>query len=104
MTQSLNRTASGLEDAAGAGSDVASAAARADSLLAELTVTQRRLDAVLDNMDTVIGRMARGEGTLGRLSQDESLYTNMDQAVASLNELLVDLRLNPGRYLTVEIF
>ena len=104
LTRSLNRTASGLEDAAGAGSDVASAAARADSLLAELTATQGRLDAVLDNMDTVIGRMARGEGTLGRLSQDESLYTNMDQAVASLNELLVDLRLNPGRYLTVEIF
>ena len=104
LTQSLNRTASGLEDAAGAGSDVASAAARADSLLAELTATQGRLDAVLDNMDTVIGRMARGEGTLGRLSQDESLYTNMDQAVASLNELLVDLRLNPGRYLTIEIF
>ncbi len=33
-----------------------------------------------------------------------NLYTNMDQAVASLNDLLVDLRLNPGRYLTVEIF
>ena len=104
LTQSLNRTATGLEDAAGAGSDVASAAARADSLLAELNATQDRLDAVLSGLDTVVGRMARGEGTLGRLSQDETLYTSMDQALVSLNDLLVDLRENPKRYLTVEIF
>lgn len=104
LTQSLNRTATGLEDAAGAGKDVASAAARADTLLAELTATTQRMDAVLGSLDTVIGRMARGEGTLGKLSQDESLYANLDQAAFSLNELLVDLKANPKRYLTVEIF
>lgn len=104
LTASLNRTASGLEEAAGAGSDVASAASRADSLLAGLSETSARLDEVLTGLDTVIGRMARGEGTLGRLSQDSSLYENMDQAVLSLNELLVDIRENPKKYLTVEIF
>lgn len=104
LTASLNRTAAGLEEAAGAGSDVASAASRADSLLAGLSETSARLDEVLTGLDTVIGRMARGEGTLGRLSQDSSLYQNMDQAVLSLNELLVDIRENPKRYLTVEIF
>ncbi|UCC24998.1 MAG: MCE family protein [Gemmatimonadales bacterium] len=104
LTASLNRAATGLEDVAGAAPDVASAAAHADSLLADLNLTADRLDAVVEGLDAVIGRMARGEGTLGRLSQDESLYQNMDQAVLSLNELLVDLRENPGRYLTVEIF
>lgn len=104
LTSSLNRTAAGIEDAAGAGEDVASAAARADSLLAQLAVSTERLDTVLEGLDTVIGRMARGEGTLGRLSQDESLYTNMDSAALSLNALLVDLRENPKKYLTVEIF
>lgn len=104
LTQSLNRTATGLEDAAGAGKDVASAAARADTLLAELTATTQRMDGVLGSLDTVIGRMARGEGTLGKLSEDASLYDNLDQAAFSLNELLVDLKANPKRYLTVEIF
>lgn len=104
LTSSLNRTAAGIEDAAGAGEDVASAAARADSLLGQLAVGTERLDTVLEGLDTVIGRMARGEGTLGRLSQDESLYTNMDSAALSLNALLVDLRENPKKYLTVEIF
>jgi phospholipid/cholesterol/gamma-HCH transport system substrate-binding protein len=104
LTSSLNRTATGLEDAAGAGKDVASAAARADTLLAELTSTTQRMDAVMVSLDQVIGRMARGEGTLGKLSQDESLYENLDQAAFSLNELLVDLKANPRRYLTVEIF
>lgn len=104
LTSSLNRTAAGIEDAAGAGEDVASAAARADSLLAQLATSTERLDTVLEGLDTVIGRMARGEGTLGRLSQDESLYVSLDSAALSLNALLVDLRENPKRYLTVEIF
>lgn len=104
LTSSLNRTAAGIEDAAGAGEDVASAAARADSLLARLATSTERLDTVLESLDAVIGRMARGEGTLGRLSEDESLYTNLDSAAVSLNALLVDLRENPKKYLTVEIF
>lgn len=104
LTASLNRTATGLEGVGESGEDIASAAARADSLLADLALTTARLDTVLVGLDTVIGRMARGEGTLGRLSQDASLYDNLDQAALSLNELLVDLRENPKRYLTVEIF
>jgi phospholipid/cholesterol/gamma-HCH transport system substrate-binding protein len=104
LTASLNRTAEGLEAAGAAGADVASAAARADTLLAQLNNSTARLDGVLASLDTVIGRMARGEGTLGRLSTDESLYANLDSAALSLNALLVDLKENPKRYLTVEIF
>ena len=52
----------------------------------------------------VIGRMARGEGTLGRLSQDETLYTSLTNAIVSLDSLLVDVKANPGRYVKIEIF
>jgi phospholipid/cholesterol/gamma-HCH transport system substrate-binding protein len=104
LTASLNRTATGLEDVGSAGEGVASSVARADSLLASLGATSQRLDKVLGDLDTVIGRMARGEGTLGRLSQDPSLYQNLDSAVVSLNALLVDVRENPKRYVTIEIF
>jgi phospholipid/cholesterol/gamma-HCH transport system substrate-binding protein len=48
--------------------------------------------------------MERGEGTLGRLSRDEALYDNLAAAVISLDSLLVDIRLNPKRYVTIEIF
>ena len=101
---SLSRTAEGLESITDATPSVTSAAARADSLMAELSATTGRLDEVLSGLDTVIGRMARGEGTLGRLSQDESLYDNFNRTLLSLDSLLVDLKANPKRYLTVEIF
>ncbi len=105
LTATLNRAADGLaETAESAGPDVASAAARADSLLAELGQTRDRLDRVLGSLDTVIGRMAAGEGTLGRLSQDGQLYESLNAAAISLDSLLTDVRANPKRYLTIEIF
>lgn len=105
MTSSLARAAEGLEATAGeAGPDLASAAARADSLLLQMESTTAQLDLVLGSLDTVMGRIARGEGTLGRLSQDEALWDNTNLALVSLNELLVDIRENPGRYVKIEIF
>ena len=59
---------------------------------------------MLGSLDTVIGRMERGEGTLGRLSRDEDLYQNVAAAALSLDELLTDIRENPKRYVTIEIF
>lgn len=102
---SLSRTAAELEStAADAGPDVAAAAARADTLMARLDGTAGRLDGVLDALDTVLGRMARGEGTLGKLSRDDRLYESIASAAVSLDSLLVDLKANPGRYVTIEIF
>jgi phospholipid/cholesterol/gamma-HCH transport system substrate-binding protein len=48
--------------------------------------------------------MARGEGTLGKLSSDDRLYESLTAAATSLDSLLVDLKANPGRYVTIEIF
>lgn len=105
LTATMTRAARGLETTANeAGPDVASAAARADSLLARMGETRERLDRVLGSLDSVLGRMERGEGTLGRLSRDEALYSNMAAAASSLDSLLVDIRLNPKRYVTIEIF
>jgi len=48
--------------------------------------------------------MERGEGTLGRLSTDESLYEEVEATVRTLRELLADVKANPGRYLKIEVF
>ncbi len=37
-----------------------------------------RLDSTLKNLDTASGRLARGEGTLGRLSKDEKLIDEIE--------------------------
>ncbi|MGD2068979.1 MAG: MlaD family protein [Gemmatimonadota bacterium] len=104
LTASLNRSARGLEDAAGAGPDVASAVARADSALLTLNRTTTTLDRAMRSLDTILTRLEAGEGTLGRLTTDDSLYVNLNRAAESIALLATDLRENPKRYLTVEIF
>ncbi|MEX2467819.1 MAG: MlaD family protein [Gemmatimonadota bacterium] len=104
LTQSLRRSAAGLEDAAAAGPEVASAIARADSAMAALESTGRTLDQAALSLRDVLGRIERGEGTLGRLSTDEALYVNMNAAAESLNALLIDLQQNPRKYISISIF
>jgi len=104
LTASLARSAEGIESAAAAGPDVASAVARADSAMAMLAAASENLDAVSTSLREVLGRIERGEGTLGRLSTDDALYTNLSSAAASLDSLLTDLRADPGRYINISIF
>ncbi|MCY3771505.1 MAG: MlaD family protein [Gemmatimonadetes bacterium] len=91
---------------------------KVSSTLDNLESTSGRLSAMMDELqstttalDNIITRLDRGEGTIGRLLQDERLYEDavrvagkMDRLVTNLDELVVDLRSNPSRYVTVEIF
>jgi phospholipid/cholesterol/gamma-HCH transport system substrate-binding protein len=104
LTETLSRAASGLETAAGAGPDVARAAARADSAMAVLTATSENIDAATTSLRSVLARMDAGEGTLGRLSTDDALYVNLNEAVQSINALVQDLQANPNRYINLSIF
>jgi phospholipid/cholesterol/gamma-HCH transport system substrate-binding protein len=72
--------------------------------MAMLSAASENLDAVSSSLRTVLGRMEAGEGTLGRLSTDEALYTNLSAAASSLDSLLVDLRAHPNRYINISIF
>lgn len=104
LTESLTGAAQGLEAAASAGPDIAVAVARADSAMAILAETGTNLDAATASLSEVLARMERGEGTLGRLSTDESLYVSLASAAESLNALLEDLQANPNKYINISIF
>lgn len=66
------------------------------------------LDGTLSQIDSIVGKIDGGQGTLGLLINDPDLYHNLDSVASSLNELLVDLKKNPRRYLKdmsiVELF
>ena len=104
LTASLTRAAEGVEAASASGPQIASAVARADSAMAVLTATTESLDGAVASLNTILARMERGEGTLGRLSTDESLYVSLNDAAQSLNALLADLQANPNRYINISIF
>lgn len=103
LTSSLRRSAAGVENAATA-PELAASIRRLDGMTQQLDATIGSLNRTSGSLETVIARMERGEGTLGKLSRDEELYTNLNEAALNLNMLAADIRQNPRRYINVRIF
>nr|WP_246164406.1 MlaD family protein [Xanthovirga aplysinae] len=62
------------------------------------------LDKVLTNLNVTLEGLNEGKGTLGQLTQNDSLYNSMNLATAELALLLEDLRENPRRYVHFSLF
>lgn len=76
-----------------------------DSLAeANLKQTINNLQTTLDNLNTTIAGINDGNGTMGKLMNDDTLYDNLEGASKQLEELLQDLKLNPKRYVHFSIF
>jgi phospholipid/cholesterol/gamma-HCH transport system substrate-binding protein len=72
----------------------------ADSLNSmELKETVANANQAIANLQQITQQLQAGQGSLGKLLQDDSLYTNLNKSSADLDRLLIDLRENPGRYL-----
>ena len=63
-----------------------------------------RLDSLRASLQTVTSRVERGQGTLGKLINDDKLYTDLNASLQSLKTLVEDIKANPKKYMKVEIF
>lgn len=104
LTASLNRSAVGLETAAGSGEDLASAIARADSALLTVNRTSEAVLSASQTLQLILRRIEAGEGTLGQLSTNPAVYDNLAAALESIRLLTDDLRANPKRYVRFQLF
>ena len=75
------------------------------------TLKQADLKALINNADATFARTAvlieqinKGNGTAGQLVTNDSLYNNLNKALASLDSLLTDLREHPMRYVHLSVF
>lgn len=76
-----------------------------DSLAAaELPQTIRDAQVALANLKEISDKINRGEGTMGQIMTNDTLYYNLQQSTENLNKLLEDLRLNPKRYVKFSMF
>ncbi len=80
-----------------------------DSLSSDLSKTE--IKATIDNanqamrdVQAITNKINSGEGSIGLLIHDEKLYNNLNNASKSLDELVHDLKTNPGKYLKISIF
>ncbi|RNC88666.1 MAG: MCE family protein [Allomuricauda sp.] len=76
-----------------------------DSLAgAGLASTMKNLQTTVTSLNSILKKVESGEGSLGKLTKDEELYTNLANASRELDLLLQDFRLNPKRYVNVSVF
>jgi len=63
-----------------------------------LKETLSALQPTIQDLSTIISGLKEGEGTLGMLITDDSLYHNLNKLSTDLDEFLIDLEAKPYRY------
>ena len=71
---------------------------------ADIGATVVRLQNTLDSFNKLLDGIEQGNGSLGKLMQDDKLYVNLEKASKELEELLRDFKLHPKRYVNVSVF
>jgi phospholipid/cholesterol/gamma-HCH transport system substrate-binding protein len=59
--------------------------------------------STLNNIDEITKQINNNEGSLGLLINDKKLYDNLQKASKELEQLLGDLKDNPGRYVSFSV-
>ncbi len=71
---------------------------------ANLTQTLLRAEESLTSMNEILEKINNGEGTAGLLINDEQLYNNLTSSSKQLEELLEEIKNNPGDYIKLSVF
>jgi phospholipid/cholesterol/gamma-HCH transport system substrate-binding protein len=78
-----------------------------DSLGQSILQTNRLLRSaagLTQQLETTVTQINRGQGSIGKLMATDSLHTNLNQSLQSLDKLLTDFRLYPKRYFHFSVF
>ncbi len=76
-----------------------------DSLVAaDIPQTVRDAGVAINNFKALFDKINNGEGTIGQLFTNDSLYFQLEQSTTNLNKLLEDIRLNPKKYVKLSLF
>jgi phospholipid/cholesterol/gamma-HCH transport system substrate-binding protein len=110
LTVSLRHTAEALEKTA-TGPELDRSMKRIDTVTAKLDSIASVLDRTARSSESILARIDRGEGSLGKLTKDDALYNNASEAAATMKKaaeefarLAADVRADPKRYLKLSVF
>jgi phospholipid/cholesterol/gamma-HCH transport system substrate-binding protein len=76
-----------------------------DSIKAvNIGATVAELQYSLESFNVILDSVKTGNGTMGKLMQDEELYNNLANASKELEELLREVKLHPKRFVHLSVF
>ena len=93
-----------VDDMSHAAAELRRGSAQIRMMSEQLSRTQNRLDSFLTNGDSVLVKLNTGQGSLGLLLNDPSLYRNSDSLLTQLRGLVTEVRTNPKKFVSVRIF
>lgn len=68
-----------------------------------IATTIKNAERTLEQTSTLFEKVNRGEGSLGQLATNDSLFSNLNSSAKNLDELLKDLQKNPKKYFKVSV-
>lgn len=76
-----------------------------DSLVqADIVGVIGNANKTMTDVSLIMEKINAGQGSLGLLVNNDSLYINLEKSSLELEQLLEDMRLNPNRYLHFSVF
>ncbi len=93
-----------VEDAAVAARELRETSRRLLEISGRVGQSEERIHRFVANSDSVMAKINRGEGSLGLLVNDPSLYRSADSTLRELQGLIVDMKRNPKKYVNVRVF
>ena len=61
-------------------------------------------ETIAVNMNALLNKLEAGEGTAGKLLNNDTLYQNLNYTVEELGQLITNLKENPKRYVHFSLF
>jgi phospholipid/cholesterol/gamma-HCH transport system substrate-binding protein len=99
----LRRTTEEVEGAR-SGEALRSAVSRVEESANALTSAARAMENSVASLSSVFRKIDQGQGTLGKLVNDSTLYMEFFGAAREIRVLAADVRARPRRYINLEIF
>lgn len=68
-----------------------------------LDSTMRNVHHTTEALSLMVDKLQSDESSLGLLMNDPALYNNINSAIGSLDSLLIDVKKNPKRYISIKL-
>ncbi len=93
-----------LNNSRASSTDIRQAASDLRSVMAAARENQVSLFRVVQQADSLMTRLQQGNGTLGMLATDSTLYRETTRTMIQFRELLTDIQEHPKKYLKISVF
>ena len=70
----------------------------------ELSKVLNNSSSVAITLDSLVRSINNGNGTIGELVKNDSLYHNLNNSIISIDSLVTDIKKNPNKYINVSVF